>query len=322
MNDNTGLERRYRRLLAWYPAQHRSAHGDEMIGVLLASAQDGQRRPRRSDALDLALGGMRIRIRAILAGQFDPSFTDALAVYSIAVPVMWLIFICTWAAVTDYHWLSQATATPLWQQLAVQVAFPALLVALTALPILLVWRGRRLAAVLLALVPAALCTAAALMPSIRSQSTFSAADSLLLIQQAAALAVSPGPRRGVELLSKPAWLVASLAGVATAGLVVISEGLLGHEPASARNVTTVCVALLAAAGLLATIRRCIARRLLVLLAAPAYLAGLSIVFSVPGTMKALFSYSTATVYLPALALSVLMAIAALLGRRRQLRSTG
>jgi hypothetical protein len=23
MNDETGLERRYRRLLAWYPAQHR-----------------------------------------------------------------------------------------------------------------------------------------------------------------------------------------------------------------------------------------------------------------------------------------------------------
>ena len=99
MTQMSALERRYRRLLAWYPAQHRNAHGDEMIGVLLASARDGQRRPRRSDALDLALGGMRIRIRAILAGQFDPSFTDALAVYSIAAPVMWMIILLALASV-------------------------------------------------------------------------------------------------------------------------------------------------------------------------------------------------------------------------------
>ncbi len=142
MNDETGLERRYRRLLAWYPAQHRHAHGEEMIGVLLASARDGQRRPRRSDALDLAFGGLRIRIRAILAGQFDRSFTDALAVYSIAAPVMWMIFICTWAAVNDYRWLNSATAIPSWQQIAVAVAFPVLLVTVTALPIVLAWRGR------------------------------------------------------------------------------------------------------------------------------------------------------------------------------------
>jgi hypothetical protein len=31
------LERWYRRLLAWFPAEHRRVYGEEMVGVLLAS---------------------------------------------------------------------------------------------------------------------------------------------------------------------------------------------------------------------------------------------------------------------------------------------
>ncbi len=65
MSEISPLERRYRRLLAWYPAEHRRAHGEEMIGVLLASASDGQQHPRLADSLDLIRGGLRIRLRAI-----------------------------------------------------------------------------------------------------------------------------------------------------------------------------------------------------------------------------------------------------------------
>jgi len=50
MNGEVALERRYRRLLAWYPADYRRAYGEEMVGVLLASA------PRRT-----ALAGVRRR---------------------------------------------------------------------------------------------------------------------------------------------------------------------------------------------------------------------------------------------------------------------
>ena len=46
MSEMSRLERRYRRLLAWYPARHRRTYGEEMIGVLLASAPDGQQHPR------------------------------------------------------------------------------------------------------------------------------------------------------------------------------------------------------------------------------------------------------------------------------------
>ena len=35
------LERRYRRLLVWYPAEYRRDHEEEMLGVLLAAARGG-----------------------------------------------------------------------------------------------------------------------------------------------------------------------------------------------------------------------------------------------------------------------------------------
>ena len=51
--DSAALERRYRRLLAWFPAKHRRVYGEEMIGVLLASAPDGQDRPAAGEITNL-----------------------------------------------------------------------------------------------------------------------------------------------------------------------------------------------------------------------------------------------------------------------------
>ncbi|WP_067172001.1 hypothetical protein [Microtetraspora niveoalba] len=59
----TPLERRYRRLLAWYPEAHREQHEEEMIAVLLAGADPGQDRPTARDTLDLLRGGLAIRLR-------------------------------------------------------------------------------------------------------------------------------------------------------------------------------------------------------------------------------------------------------------------
>jgi len=42
MNQSARLERRYRRLLAWYPRAFRRENEDEILAVLLACAQDGQ----------------------------------------------------------------------------------------------------------------------------------------------------------------------------------------------------------------------------------------------------------------------------------------
>lgn len=57
------LERRYRRLLRWYPAAFRQEYEDEFIGVLMAAARPGQRRPEPFECLDLITNGLRQRLR-------------------------------------------------------------------------------------------------------------------------------------------------------------------------------------------------------------------------------------------------------------------
>jgi hypothetical protein len=58
------LERRYRRWLRWYPTAFRREYEDELLGVLLAGAREGQRRPGSLECLDLLASGLRLRLRA------------------------------------------------------------------------------------------------------------------------------------------------------------------------------------------------------------------------------------------------------------------
>lgn len=67
MNEFPQLERRYRRLLACYPRAFRRENEEEILAVLLACAQDGQRRPGFAASADLIRGAVRMRLR--LAGQ-------------------------------------------------------------------------------------------------------------------------------------------------------------------------------------------------------------------------------------------------------------
>lgn len=62
MSDQAPLERRYRRLLACYPAAFRREHEDEMLVVLLACARDGRRHPGIADAADLLWHALRLRV--------------------------------------------------------------------------------------------------------------------------------------------------------------------------------------------------------------------------------------------------------------------
>jgi hypothetical protein len=63
MTDQTKLERRYRRLLAWYPQAFRQDHGEELLAVVMACAPDGQHRPGLSASADLIRSGLRMRLR-------------------------------------------------------------------------------------------------------------------------------------------------------------------------------------------------------------------------------------------------------------------
>jgi hypothetical protein len=63
MSGRDGLERGYRRLLACYPREFRRENEEEILGVLLSSAADGQRRVGVAEAADLIRGALRARLR-------------------------------------------------------------------------------------------------------------------------------------------------------------------------------------------------------------------------------------------------------------------
>jgi hypothetical protein len=64
MNDDPDLERRYRRLLAGYPAAFRREYEQEILSVLMAGAEQGQRWPRLAEAADLLRSATFTRLRA------------------------------------------------------------------------------------------------------------------------------------------------------------------------------------------------------------------------------------------------------------------
>jgi hypothetical protein len=63
MNGSADLERRYRRLLAWYPRSFRAENEEEILAVLLECAQDGQTRPDLAATADLLKGALWMWLR-------------------------------------------------------------------------------------------------------------------------------------------------------------------------------------------------------------------------------------------------------------------
>lgn len=63
MTGTADLERNYRQWLRWYPKSFRREHKKEMLGVLMAAALPGQRRPEPAECLDLVRSGLCLRLR-------------------------------------------------------------------------------------------------------------------------------------------------------------------------------------------------------------------------------------------------------------------
>ena len=76
------LERRYRRLLRLYPREFRARHTDDMIGMLMTSAADGQARPARGDVSDIVRGSLLARLRGPRGG-----WPFALAAFALVAPL-------------------------------------------------------------------------------------------------------------------------------------------------------------------------------------------------------------------------------------------
>jgi hypothetical protein len=87
MNEQAGLERRYRRLLAAYPAAYRRRHEEEMLTVLLAGARPGQRRPELADVADLLAGAARMRLRLIQPYPGNAG-ADGLALFTVLAALL------------------------------------------------------------------------------------------------------------------------------------------------------------------------------------------------------------------------------------------
>ena len=59
---SSDLERGYRRLIACYPRSFRKDNEEEILTVLLATAEEGRRRPSLSESADLIKGALRMRM--------------------------------------------------------------------------------------------------------------------------------------------------------------------------------------------------------------------------------------------------------------------
>lgn len=61
MSSSTHLERRYRRLLAFYPAAFRREHEEEILSVLMDGAAEGQQRPGLAESVNLLTHAISMR---------------------------------------------------------------------------------------------------------------------------------------------------------------------------------------------------------------------------------------------------------------------
>ncbi len=225
-----GLEICYRRLLRWYPAEHRAVHQEEMLGVLMAGAEPGRSRPGLAESADLLAGAARIRLRPGRALSGGPGWRDALAVYSIAAPLLVLICVLTgWLAagleptrigpgglmmmLTGSGSAPLATAAT-WVATGGQV-----LVAVLALLGLRRWAAAAAAVSALYLGITAVLQLYTPLPAGIAISLLYIPFALVApISETVALLASPGPRRGRQLIRHRDWVLLAAGSAAAAAL--------------------------------------------------------------------------------------------------------
>lgn len=273
-----GLERHYRRLLVWYPAGHRREYGEEMVGVLMTSARDGQRRPNRGDALDLIGGGLRARFRRSRTGEGNPAWRDALAAFSVVAPVV----VLGWLTAGYLVEVQRQNALPAPRHFAaiveadkstliIMLIAAAIVVAALAVGPVLARRGQARAAYAVA----AIVSVAALVSLVQMYRVFGAPDNeltlfltLIAVMEVVALLASPGPGRGWQLLSRRGViLLAAVTVVAVAACVACASRYAYWNFA---NIIRDIAGAVSVLGVALTLRRPVGGRLMALWAIPGY----------------------------------------------------
>ena len=351
------IEKRYRRLLALYPRDHRREHAEEMVGVLLAADGDTPVRApnpvawvvrsgqHAADMADLIDGALRIRGRMALNRirrtrwlawtVRDQRWSDALAVVSVIAPLLLLV-----AALTEFR-IPQAVASsitghPHWGATA-SLGLADLPMAAGAPGVaLLVFLGLRRLAGLGALATAIGQIAAGAVPAFAGYADPAVAFTVLLSCTAAvALLFSPGPDRGLALLTRGGTALVGAGALILGGFSVGGDVWFGpmDDGAAPRfddfggKVAGLPADLLIAAVLITAAAAClrapVSRRVLALLAIPvipyAFLWQEKLaadLFVQPGGGTAVIPSSIPMLYLPPLLLASLILTGTWLARRR------
>jgi hypothetical protein len=354
------METRYRRLLALYPKDHRREHAEEMVGVLLAAAADDTqvRAPKpvawalrfgqhTADGADLMAGAARIRGRMALnrirrTRLFswtvrDQRWSDALAVVSVVAPLLLLV-----AALAEFH-IPQAVASsvtrhPDWRVTAtLGLADLPLAAGAPAVAVLAFLRLRWLAGIG-ALVTAIGQIAAGVFGSVPTFNGYAspavAFIVLLACTAAAALLLSPGPDRGLALLTREGTALVGAGALILGGFSVGGSAWLGY-PSSAPSGFTgfsgevaglpadLLIAGVLGAVAVGCLRAPVSRRVLALLAIPVIPYAVlwqeklaSDLFGPPGGASAIIPSSLPLLYLPPLILACVIIAGTRISRRR------
>lgn len=276
MTGQSGLERGYRRLLAWYPRGFHAEHGDEMLAVLLAGAADGQRRPGLLDTADVLKSALGMRLRPVRRLLLNPDWTGALAVYSFVAP-LFVLAVTVLEVAIPYH-------RPAWPvpggQPAIQIGglsmlgthFVDVAIGCQIVIAVLALLGLRLTALLaVAASVGYLVGAGRMMPWVPYPLQLITAGAYLL--EVPALAVSPGPRHGRHLANwrYPAVMLVAAAAVQASTFVYggTAQFFAGRADPHLRLYLAISAVLAAAVLVLALVLR-LNRYFVLLLAAAVY----------------------------------------------------
>jgi len=299
------------------PAEHRREHGEEMIGVLLASAGRGQRRPSLAEAVDLIEGGLQARLRRGRYDGGDIGWRDTFAVASVAVPatlaMTWVVGIVIWA-LTARSRIPDPAATVNAGLLIPLIVIPLVAMLLIVLPPLAALRYRHTA--VLGCVIAALFYAM-FVPFLDRQSY-----SLAFLLEAIALLAGSGPRGGLRLLTRKDRIALCSAALALSVPRYLLAFPVIQSPPSSRVIVLSVAAAAAGLGLLQTLPSPIGRRLIILLAIPAYTSILWLTVAPAGRAEAEFVYAPTLVLACVAAALILRSRHARAGTSGDLTSTG
>jgi hypothetical protein len=295
------LERRYKRLLRCYPPRHRKVHQEEMLGVLLAAARPGQRTPGARETANLVVSGLAIRARRALSWLAGESWQDALAVVSLVAPALMLVF-----AVLDFVAAaapSRPPYTPRWQ---VDLVAPAVVAIMWLAVVLLGLTGWRRTAAAIAFVQFGLALVAPVgLAYVFSAGWFEGLGDWTPIAitnlAACSLAFSAGPRAGVAIVGRRAWLI--VVGLAVCfGCAAIVLPLTSIAPWGSAALRLLAITAIAITIVLGCVRGAVDWRVAVL-AAPTFLLSLvNVPFIAQGALLAV----VIVLWLSSLALAVLV----------------